>query len=62
MKTIIKTTLKGSESITVSEDVQTVFTSLMDKGGFCLFNRKTDKGERGMIIKKSVVKLVITRD
>mgnify|MGYP000324311300 CR=1 FL=1 len=63
MKTIIKTTLKGSESITVKEDVQQVYTSLIDKGGFCLFTRiGSGSKESMMVVKKSVVKMVVTRD
>jgi hypothetical protein len=61
MKTIIKTTLKGSESITIGESVDDVYEKLMDKGGFCLFTRIDSRGKSKMIIKKSVVKLVITR-
>lgn len=63
MKTIIKTTLKGSEAIQVNEKVEDVYELLMDKGGFCLLNRVNSKGEKTkMVIKKSVVKLVIVRE
>jgi hypothetical protein len=63
MKTVIKTTLKGNESITIKEKVEEVYSSLIDKGGFCLFTRISNGGkELKMIVKKSVVKMVVTRD
>nr|WP_299488651.1 hypothetical protein [uncultured Allomuricauda sp.] len=63
MKTVIKTTLKGNESISIKEKVEEVYNSLMDKGGFCLFTRLgSGSKESKMIVKKSVVKMVVTRD
>ncbi|MEM6542743.1 MAG: hypothetical protein AAF634_16425 [Bacteroidota bacterium] len=44
MRTVIKTTLKGNESMTVKESVDEVFISLMDKGGFSRFNRISSGG------------------
>lgn len=61
MKTVIKTTMKGSEIITVSESVEKVYSMLMDKGGFCLLTNIDNNGRSKMIIKKSIVKLVVLR-
>lgn len=61
MKTIIKTTMKGSETITVSESVDQVYDMLIDKGGFCLLTNVESSGKSKMVIKKSIVKLVVTR-
>ena len=60
---MIKTTLKGNESMTVKESIEEIFSSLMDKGGFSRFTRISNTGnEYPMIVKKSVVKMVVTRD
>ena len=61
MKTVIKTTMKGSEIITVSESVEKVYSMLMDQGGFCLLTNIDNNGRSKMIIKKSMVKLVVLR-
>lgn len=61
MKTIIKTTMKGSENLEVSQSVDQVYDSLIDKQGFCLFDRVTSAGKTKMIIKKSVIKIVVER-
>ena len=61
MKTVIKTTIKGSEAITIKESVSDVFDLLIDKGNFLMCNRINGEGQSLMIIKKSVIKIVVSR-
>jgi len=59
MKTTIKTTIKGNESIFVKESVSTIFDLLQSKNGFMLLTSVSHSGtESHIIIKKSSIKMV----
>ncbi|MES2240462.1 MAG: hypothetical protein V4497_09425 [Bacteroidota bacterium] len=59
MKTIIRTTIKGSENIYVKESVITIFESLQNKTAFMLLTNVAHNGtESQIIIKKSSIKMV----
>lgn len=59
MKTTIKTTIKGNESIFVKESVSSIFEMLQSKNGFMLLTNIAHSGtESKIIIKKSSIKMV----
>jgi hypothetical protein len=59
MKTTIKTTIKGNESIFVKESVSSIFEMLQSKNGFMLLTSVSHAGvESKIIIKKSSIKMV----
>jgi len=59
MKTIIKTTIKGNENLTVKESVSAIFEMLQSKNGFMLLTSVShDNKESEIIIKKSSIKMI----
>jgi len=59
MKTIVKTTIKGNENLTVKESVEFIFEELIKKTSFILLTSVTHNGvESKNIIKKSSIKMV----
>jgi len=59
MKTIIKTTIKGNENLTVKESVTGIFEMLQSKNGFMLLTSVShDNKESKIIIKKSSIKMI----
>ena len=59
MKTIIKTTVKGNENITVKQSVKDVYEILVDKKSFALLTRLNGiSGETDLILRKSSIKMV----
>jgi len=59
MKTIIKTTIKGNENLTVKESVSAIFEMLQSKNGFMLLTSVShDSKESKIIIKKSSIKMI----
>ena len=59
MKTIIKTTIKGNENLTVKESVSAIFEMLQSKNGFMLLTYVShDSKESKVIIKKSSIKMI----
>lgn len=59
MKTIIKTTIKGSENLFVKESVTSIFEELTKKNSFILLTAIShDNKESQIIIKKSSIKMI----
>jgi len=59
MKTIIKTTIKGNDNLTVKESVSAIFEMLQSKNGFMLLTSVShDNKESEIIIKKSSIKMI----
>lgn len=59
MKTIIKTTIKGSENLFVKESVTSIFEELTKKNSFILLTSIShDNKESQIIIKKSSIKMI----
>jgi hypothetical protein len=57
-KTIVKTTIKGNESLTVKESVKHIFDECMKKGNFILLTSLGYDGkESQMGIRKSAIKM-----
>lgn len=57
-KTIVKTTIKGSENLYVKESVEMIYQQLTDKHSFILLTSIDHKGDESRIgIKKSSIKL-----
>lgn len=57
MKTTIKTSIKGKESIYVKENVEHIFEELNKKGNFMFVTTVSHGGtEKKAIIKKSLIK------
>lgn len=61
MKTIVKTSIKGSENTTVKESVEYVFDELCKKPSFILLTKVYNEEETKIIIRKSVIKMVFQR-
>jgi len=59
MKTIVKTTIKGSENITVKESVQVIFEELQKKTSFIMLTAiGFDGKESKAVIRKGSIKMV----
>ena len=59
MKTIIRTTIKGNETISVKESVDEIYESLTDKTSFMRITIVEHSGnEKKAILKKSSIKMV----
>jgi len=58
MKTIVKTSIKGNENLTVKESVEQVFEKLIDKNSFIMLTQIDYSGKKYKLgIKKTTIKM-----
>lgn len=58
MKTTVKTTIKGSETVTVKESVQQIYDALSDKHAFIMLTLVAYDGKQTKVgIKKTSIKM-----